>query len=227
MVALGVSLMVPGLRAQTPELQQRMAEVQESMTVNRLLLAQYKWMEQDTFSVNGDEKKEELYQVQLDANGNPAKIPVDPGAVSAADRQQRGLRGAIKEKKIEEYTEYMRDIQGLVEQYLPPQKDMLQAAYQQGKVTIGPMAGMPGEYRVIVANYVKPGDNMTLVMNREQKALVSLSISSYLSNAKDAVTVNAQYATVPGGPNHVATQTINGVSKKLKITVTNVSYQHM
>jgi len=204
-----------------------MAEVQESMTVNRLLLAQYKWMEQDTFSVNGSEKKEELYNVQLDANGNPAKIPVNPGAVSPADRQQRGLRGAIKEHKIEEYTDYMRDIQGLVEQYLPLQKDTLQAAYQQGKITIGTVPNMPGEYRVIVANYVKPGDNMTLVMNREQKALVSLSISSYLSNTKDAVTVNAQYATVPGGPNHVATQIINGVSKKLKITVTNVSYQKM
>lgn len=221
------ALIVPGLRAQDPELQQRIAEVQESMEVNRLLLAQYKWMEQDTFSVNGEEKKEELYQVQLDANGNPAKIPVDPGAVSDADRQQRGLRGRIKEKKIEDYTEYGRDIMSLVQQYIPPQKGMLQAAYQQGKVTIGPMPGMPGEYRVIVANYVKPGDNMTLVMNRAQKALVSLSVSSYLSNPKDAVKVNAQFSTVPDGPNHVATQTIDGVSKKLRITITNVSYQHM
>ncbi len=54
-----------------------------------------------------------------------------------------------------------------------------------------------------------------------------MSVSSYLSDPKDAVKVNAQYSRVPGGPNHVATQTIDGVSKKLKITVTNVSYQHM
>jgi hypothetical protein len=54
-----------------------------------------------------------------------------------------------------------------------------------------------------------------------------LSVSSYLSDPKDAVKVNAEYATVPGGPNHVAKQTIDGVSKKLTITMINVSYQHM
>jgi hypothetical protein len=34
---------------------------------------------------------------------------------------------------------------------------------------------------------VKQGDNMTLVMNKAQKSLVSLSISTYLSDPNDAV----------------------------------------
>jgi len=49
---------------------------------------------------------------------------------------------------------------------------MLQQAYQQGNVMMGPVGGAPGEYRLVISNYVKQGDNMTLVMNKAQKSLV-------------------------------------------------------
>jgi hypothetical protein len=104
---------------------------------------------------------------------------------------------------------------------------MLQQAYQQGNVMIGPMGGAPGEYRLVISNYVKQGDSMTLVMNKAQKALVSLSITTYLSDPSDAVKVNVQFSRLPGGPNHAATETIDGVSKKLTIAVQNTNYQHM
>jgi len=103
---------------------------------------------------------------------------------------------------------------------------MLQQAYQQGNVMKGPVGGAPGEYRLVITNYLKQGDNMTLVMSKEQKSLVSLSISTYLSDPSDAVKVNVQFARIPNGPNHVTTETIDGVSKKLTITVQNTNYQH-
>jgi hypothetical protein len=74
---------------------------------------------------------------------------------------------------------------------------------------------------------VKQGDNMTLVMDKAQKALVSLSISTYLSDPSDAVKVNVQFSKMPDGPNHVATETIDGVSKQLTIAIQNSNYQHM
>ena len=221
------ALIVPPVRSQGPELQQKLAEVKDSMAVNKMLLAQYTWMEQDIISIKGDQKKEELYNVQLGPDGKPQKTPVDPSSVSDDERKRRGLRGRIIEKKIEEYKEYGDQIKSLVQQYVPPEKDMLQQAYQQGNVMIGPKGGAPGEYRLVISNYVKQGDNMTLVMNKAQKALVSLSISTYLSDPSDAVNVNVQFAKIPGGPNHVATETINGVSKQLTIEVQNSNYQHM
>ena len=233
MTALGLgilaagTLFVSGGRAQNPEMQQRLAEVKESMAVNKQLLAQYSWMEQDIISIKGDEKKEELYNVQLGPDGKPQKTPVDPNSVSDDDRRRRGLRGRIIEKKTEEYKEYADEIKSLVQQYVPPEKEMLEQAYQQGNVMLGPVGGAPGEYRVVISNYVKPSDKMTLVMSRAQKALLSLSISSYLSDPSDAVNVNVQFAKIQGGPNHVVTETINGVSKQLTITVQNSNYQHM
>jgi hypothetical protein len=221
------AFVVLGLKAQNPEMQQRITEVKDSMEVNKMLLAQYTWMEQDIISIKGEEKKEELYNVQLGPDGKPQKTPVDPSSVSDDDRKRRGLRGRIIEKKIDEYTEYGNEIKSLVQQYVPPEREMLQQAYQQGNVMIGPMGGAPGEYRLVISNYVKQGDSMTLVMNKAQKALVSLSITTYLSDPSDAVKVNVQFSGLPGGPNHVATETIDGVSKKLTIVVQNTNYQHM
>jgi hypothetical protein len=221
------ALVVPSLNAQNPEMQQRLAATKDSMALNKLLLAQYKWMEQDIVSIKGEEKKEELFQVQIGLDGKPQKTPVDPSSVSDSDRQQRGLRGRIMERKIEEYKDYGQRIKNLVQQYVPPDPETLQQAYQRGNVLIGQVEGSPGEYRVVISNYWKQGDTMTLVMNRAQEVLVSLSISSYLEDPKDAVTANIQFSRIPGGPNHVATQTIKGVSKQLTITVQNISYQHI
>jgi len=68
---------------------------------------------------------------------------------------------------------------------------------------------------------------MTLVMDRAQKDLVSLSIATYMDDPKDAVNVNVQFSRIPGGPNHVSTQTINGASKQLTVAVENMNYQRL
>ena len=68
---------------------------------------------------------------------------------------------------------------------------------------------------------------MTLVMDKAQKDLVSLTIATYLSDPSDAVNVNVQFSRLPSGPNHVSTETINGVGKHLTIQVQNSNYQQM
>ncbi len=225
--ALTVAL-APKMCAQGTEMQQRLAEVKQSLAFNKQVLAQYTWLEQQIVSVKGEQKKEELYNVQYGPDGKPQKTPVDPSSVSDNDRQTRGLRGRIREKKIDEYKEYANSIRTLIEQYVPPDKDMLQQSYQQGNVMIGPAAGQPSEYRVVVTNYIKQGDNLTIVMDKNTLSPVSVSISTYLNDPSDAVTVSVAFSKMPsGGPFHVATETINGVSKQLTIEVLNTNYHHL
>jgi hypothetical protein len=40
---------------------------------------------------------------------------------------------------------------------------------------------------------------MTLVVDKAQKSLSSVSIDSYLNDPKDAVNVSVQFAPIPGG----------------------------
>jgi hypothetical protein len=222
------ALFVTTLPTPGQEMQQRLAELKQSLAFNKQVLSQYSWMEQQIISIKGEQKKEELYSVRLGPDGKPQKTAVDPSSVSDSDRKMRGLRGRIKERKIDEYKEYGDSIKTLIEQYIPPDKDMLQQSYQQGNVMIGPMAGQPDQYRVVVTNYIKQGDNMTIVMDKTTLSLVSLTISTYLSDPSDAVNVNVQFTRESnGGPFHVATETINGVSKQLTIEIVNIDYHHI
>ena len=140
--------------------------------------------------------------------------------MSGEERHRRGLKAHIVEKKKEKYKEYADSMRNLMQQYVPPEKDLLQQAYQKGNVMMGP-AGVPSEVRLVITNYTKPQDFMTLVFDRQQKRLLSMNISSYLNDPSDAVKLNVQFGTLPDGTNHIANLVIDGISKQLSVAVTN------
>jgi hypothetical protein len=223
---MGTALTHP-VAAQSPETQQRFAEVKEAATKNKQALAQYTWAEQVTISLKGEQKKQEHFQVRLGPDGKPQKTSLDPPPPTDSGAKGGRLKKHVVEKKKEEYKDYADQIKELIQQYVPPDKDMLGHAYQKGNMTVGPQPGTPGQYRLVISNYVKQGDNMTLVMDKTQKDLVSMSIATYLDDPKDAVNVSVQFSAIPDGPNHVSTETIDGVSKHLTIAVQNSNYQKM
>ena len=211
--------------AQNQELQERVAEVKQAAAANKQALAQYTWNEQITISLKGEEKKQEHFLVRLGPDGKPQKQSLDPPP--APPEHEGRLKKHVVAKKTEEYKDYADEIKALIQQYLPPEKDLIEQAQQKGNIMVGPAAGAPGEYRLVISNYIKQGDNMTLVLDKAQKDLVNLSIQSYLSDPSDAVNVTATFSRVPGGPNHVSSETINGVSKQLTIAIQSSNYQHM
>jgi hypothetical protein len=213
--------------AQNPELQQRVAEVKESAARNKQELAQYTWVEQVSIALKGEQKKQEHFQVRLGPDGKPLKTPLDPQ--QAASSGGRGLKGHVVEKKKEEYKEYAEQMKSLLQQYVPPDKQLLTQAAQQGNISLAPaaMAGPAGEVNLVISDYVKKGDKMTLVLDKATRELTSMSIASYLSDPKDAVNMNVQFARIPDGPNHVSGATINGVSKQLTINLQNSNYQKL
>jgi len=220
----------PLVLAQNTELQQKLAEVKQAAAANKLALSQYTWMEQVNIILKGEQKKQERFQVRLGPDGKPQKTSLDspsPPPSSDNGRRRGRIREHVVEKKTEEYQEYADQIKSLIEQYVPPDRDMLERAFQQGNVTIGPQAGSPGQYRLVISQYIKRGDSMTLVVDAARKQITSLSIASYLDDPKDAVNVSVQFSQLPGGPNHVSEETINGVSKHLAIQIQNSNYQKL
>jgi hypothetical protein len=211
--------------AQNPEMQEKVAELKQAVATNKQELAQFTWVEQVTIILKGEQKKQEHFQVRLGPDGKPQKISLDPPP-SEPEHEGR-LKKHIIEKKTEEYKDYADQIKALIQQYIPPERDLIEQARQKGNIVMGPQAGAPGEYKLILSNYIKPGDSMTLVIDKAQKNLVSLMIATYLDDPSDAVNVNAQFNRTPGGPNHVSGQTINGVKKQLTIAIQNSNYQRL
>jgi hypothetical protein len=214
---------LPWSRAQNPELQERVAEVKEAAARNKQALAQYTWVEQVNISLKGELKKQERFQVRLGPDGKPQKTSLDPPPEEPSGGR---LKKHIVEKKKEEYKEYADKMKTLAQQYVPPEKDLLEQAYQQGNILIGPVAGNPEVVQLVIKNYLKPGDSMTLMFDKTQKALVQVQIASYMDDPKDAMTLKVTFTREPNGPSHVSGVVIDGASKQLNVATQNSNYQH-
>ena len=224
-VTAAVALLLSALPfcAQNPELQQRLAEIKQASAANKAALAHYTWQEQQTTSIKGDVKKQQVFQVSVGPDGQQQKTQI--GGSQAAPPPSGGrLKQHIVEKKTAEFKDYGEQIADLAKQYTQPDPGRLQAAFQAGNVSLQPGGG-EGLLTLVIKNYVKPSDSVTLVFNRQLKAIQSIRVASYLDDPKDAVTIAARFAKLPDGTNHVASTQIDGVSKQLTVVTQNSNYQ--
>jgi hypothetical protein len=223
LVLLACPLLIRFANAQSGALQQQVSDVKESMAKNKQALASYTWNEQVTISLKGEEKKQQHFQVRLGPDLKPQKTSLDP----PPDPPSGGrLKKHVIAKKTEEYKEYADQMKALAQQYVPPDGALLQQAFAQGNISIGP-AGAPNQIQLVIHNYLKPQDSMTLVFDKTQKELLRVQISSYMDDPKDAMNLTVQFSRLPDGTNHVSNLVIDGVSKQLNIAIQNANYQHV
>jgi hypothetical protein len=213
---------VPEASAQNPGMGQKVAEIKQASAANKQALARYTWQEQQAISLKGEVKKTVSYQVSIGADGQQQKIEL--GSTAAPPPSGGRFKQRIVAKKTDEFQQYGQQVAALAKQYTQPDPQLLQQAYQQGNASIQ-LGGAPGTVTLVIKNYIKPGDSMTLVFNEGQKSIQTLQVSSYLSDPKDAVTMVVQFAKLPVGVNHVATVQINGVSKQMTVAIQNFNYQ--
>lgn len=217
-----VTLFSVSVSAQNPKVEEKLMAIKQNMAANKQKLAQYTWTETETISIKGDVKDTKTYQVQM-VNGQQQKTLVNnQKASSGGGRRDGRVKEHVVEKKTEEFQQYGQSIGALAKQYTTPDPDRLMQAKQQGNLSLTPGAGTMS---LVIKSYVKPGDQVTLTISEQTKAPVSVQVNSYLDDPKDAVTINAQFAQLPDGTNHVASTTINGVSKQLTVNDQNSNYQ--
>ena len=227
-----LTLMQQSVAAQNPEIQQRLAEMKENSAKNKQNLATYTWQEQKTISVKGEVKKQETFQVHMGPDSKPQKTPLNAAPAPAQPSQAGGGRrgGRLKEKvvenKKEEYKEYGEKISALAQSYAPPDQEKLQEAFKKGNIKLTPGAA-PDQVQLVITNYLKPNDSMTITLNKEQKAMQSVQIASYMDSPSDVVKIAVQFSKLADGTNHIAAMTVDGVSKQLKVDVQNSNYKKM
>jgi hypothetical protein len=56
---------------------------------------------------------------------------------------------------------------------------------------------------------------MTLLLDKDNKALMSIQIASYLDDPTDAVNLTVNFASLPNGSTNVSIATIEGTRKQL------------
>jgi hypothetical protein len=215
-------LFAPAAIAQNADLQAKLAQIKLASAANKQALSHYNWQESVTTSIKGEVKKQQLFLVSVGPDGQQQKSEIN--AQPAAQPSGGPLKRRIVAKKTAEFKDYGGQISDLARQYTQPDPDRLQRAYQQGNISMQ-LGGGEAMMTLIIKNYIKPNDSVTLVFNKQRKAIQSVRVASYLDDPTDAVTIAAQFAKLPNGINHVTGTQINGASKHLTVVTQNSNYQ--
>jgi hypothetical protein len=207
--------------AQSGELQEKLAAVKQAAAENKQQLRQYQWIETTQLTLKGDAKPPSQNQCQYGPDGQVKKTLISPPP--APPNGGRMKQRVIANKK-EEMQDYMQDVKGLLAMYVPPDPQKMEQAFQAGKVSLSPGGGA---VNLVFTDYAEPGDRMTLSFDAASKKITSLSVNTYMGQSKDAVTLQVQMATIPGGPNYAQQTILNASAKELVVTTTNANYQKL
>ena len=219
-ISAGVLAITPAA-AQSQQMEQKLMAIKDAQAANKQKLAQYTWQETETISIKGNVKDTKVYQVQM-VNGQQQKNLLNDQKAQSGGREGR-VKERIIDKETQEYEQYGQQIGALAKQYTTPDPERLMQAKQQGNISL--QIGGNGTVSLVIKNYIKPGDSMTMTINEQTHSPVSVQVNSYLNDPEDAVTISAQFAQLPDGTNHVATTQIDGVSKHLGVNEQNSNYQ--
>jgi hypothetical protein len=207
--------------AQNSAVQEKLASVKQSMAENTQRLHQYQWTETTQLTLKGDPKPPSEKLCQYGPDGQVQKTPTGP-----PPEQPSG--GRFKQKMIAkkkgEMQDYMGQVKGLLNMYVPPDPQKMEQAKQAGKLSLNPAGSA---MNLIFADYAQPGDRLTLSFDTAAKKIASLNVQTYMDNPKDAVTLTVQMASLPDGTNYAQQTVLDASAKKLQVTTTNSNYQKL
>jgi hypothetical protein len=216
----------------TTDKQQSVGLVKEAIGKNQAALKQYTWTETTKISLKGEVKKTEENQCQYGPDGKVQKTPIEDAAGSQPQQQSGGggrrggaLKKEVVEKKVDELKDYMQQVQALVHDYVPPDREKIQAAQTAGNVSVAPSGGLAD---LTIKNYEKQGDSVAMGFDKAAKKLRSYNVNSYLDNPKDdPVTLAVTFASLPDGTNYAQQTVLNAPAKNIQVTTTNSDYKKL
>jgi hypothetical protein len=219
-MAGSICLAQQGDGARKQDLQQRFAEIRQSVAQNRERLRHYAWVESTEVRLKGEAKKMQQNNCSYGPDGNIQKTPV--GEPSAA-KKPRGLKGKIAKNKIEDIQGYMDRVGSLISRYVPPDPDAMQSAFQAGKASIEGSRDS-GPLSLVLRDYAKPGDSVTFLFDPANRKLRSFKVGTYLDEPKDVVNLNADFSALADGTNYVQQSVLDATAKSIQIKTTNFGH---
>jgi hypothetical protein len=204
----------------SPDLQQKLALVKQSVAENQQRLHQYQWVESTQMTLNGDAKPASQSMCQYAPDGSVQKVPMSPPPPPPSGGR---LKQRIVANKTDEMQQYMGGVKQMLGMYVPPDPQKMQQAFAAGKAALS--SGGPGIANIVFTDYAQPGDKMTLSFNTATKKITSLNVNTYMDNPKDVVTLAVTFSSLPNGINYVQQTVLNATAKKLIVTTTSVNYQ--
>ena len=206
-------------QASQQELLQKLATVEESVARNQASLREYTWTERTTVRTKGELRRTDVAECRY--------LPDDElqRRVKESEEPVEGLKAKLFEMKDATLQAYTQRLLALLNRYSPPSPRLMTAAHQAGNVLLGSSA--PGAITLNFRNYVSSGDSVTFDFDAATRTLRKILVNTYLSDAKDPVTLSAAFASLPDGANYISSTTLNEKAKGIQITIQNSGYKKM
>ena len=208
-----------GLSAQ----QDKVAALTQSIAANQKQLRQYMWVETTVVSMKGEEKSRVQKQCSYGPDGKIQKRELS--APPPQDPAPGGLKGKAIAKKKEEITATMNQAVALVQSYVPPDSQRIQATKAAGNLAVSPSA--QDSVRLDLRNYLKSGDTFSLVLDTTHNALQTVSVKSYLASEKEAVTLDVTFARLRDGLSYPGNVVLSVPEQKIQVVIQNANYQRV
>jgi hypothetical protein len=204
----------------------RVAAFKQTLQQGLGAIRRYQWVETTSISLKGEEKSRKQQACLYGADGKVAKTPIgQPEPQQQA--QSRGRGGRLKERVVEnkkdEMADYMERAAALIHQYVPPNPDQIQAAKAAGRIAVSPQSG--GTIRLVISQYLKPSDSLTIDLDPAANRLIALGVNSYLDTQEDAVILAVQMNTLPDGALYAAQTTLDAKAKNIRVVIQNAGHR--
>ena len=224
-VVLAGCLMLPkASNAQDPKqaMQEKVAAFKQSMAENQKALHQYSWIENTQLSLKGEVKSTKIEQCRYGPDGKVQKTPL---SAPPEQKEMRGLKKRVVEKKTDEMKDYMERVGALIQRYVPPQPELIKANVAGGDASLNPLG--PDAIQLQFKDFVKSGDVVSFTLNTAAKAIRKLNVDTYLDEEKEKVTLAVDFQTLPDGTSYAANKNLNVAAKQIVVNITASDYQKL
>lgn len=202
--------------AQNPSVKEELAAIEQAQLANQTKLSHYTWQETQFIAVKGEAIDYRLYSVSVGANDQYQRnlVTEHTGQEATFEPNKKG--------QLSPYGSYAQELCELANQYTTLNNERLTQANGRGEIVLLRESDF---IKLAIENYSKPGDSVAMTINQRTHRLLRVRAKSYLAKPPDVVTIQAEFAELPDGTNHVATTEIDSVSRHLTVKLTNWSYQ--
>src|SRR5258708_4425150 len=167
------------------------AAAEEAVAHNQAALRQYTWIQTTQISLKGEVKATKVESVLYGPEGQQQKTVIS----APQPKQEPGIRGRIEAREEDELKNTLESASVLVQSYVPPSPEKLQAAVAAGNMQV--LTAQPGQAILAFANYQLPGDSLTLTMNVQPRVMQTIDVSSWMGSPDKTVTLVVQMQQLP------------------------------
>ena len=171
--------------------------------------------------MKGEVKSQTQASCYYGADGKVQKTPV---VAPPPEEKKRGIRGKVVENKKAEISASMKEAVALVHQYIPPDPARIQAAKDAGRLTLTP-PDPKGNVVVVIKDYLKPGDSLTINLNAAASLLTGLAEAWMFTDAKEAVGLKVTMSALPDGTVYAAQSNLDVTAQNLVVAIANSGHR--